>query len=1032
MSTLDPAKLKVVELRQELTARGLDAKGNKPVLVKRLKEALEKELEQEIPDTSIADTSTEEQNTSQESVADEVQSDPPDKGDAPAVVEEKPDSPPSKIEEPEPVEQEQKQPEPPVEPAEVIDNSTTEVAQEVQEEAESIPKDNVEDVQMAPVEENGENVDHEMQDDSKPDKVADTSEPSADGPETKAATEEPRGEKRRRNSPSPERVQRKRSKSPIKEDEPIIDNNKVQLSWYDSDLHLVVDKKSFLSGKPYHEGAFGYAWAGVRATHGAKLGKVCYEVKITEELKWEDPVKQSEKKRDRHDGSKKDRQRSSSKPNRENSRSSHDNSKSKDSKDKEEKEKAEDSNKEESKDDNSNSESVEDKIQPEDVKMEKSEIEKEENSENSEVAAEKSEVTSENDQSNTENDENKVESDKNKEEKSEESAANESEKKEEKQEPMEVDETPIEPIAKHLFRVGWSLVDTCLQLGEAEYSYGYESSGKFVTNKEFSDYGIKFGVGDVIGAYLDIGDEFVIMNFTVNGVLQPQATSIPRSDLPEENLAFFPHVLTRNCAFELNPGSQEEPHFSHPAELSDYAYLENVEDKQAGPVRPEVRNECEVIMMCGLPAAGKTEWVRKMVKENPDKRFTVIGNSHLLEKMTVNGSPLKNSYKGRWNVVLDRLMKCVNVLVETAALRRRNFVIDQTNVFPSAQRRKMRLFEGFKRRAVVVVVGDEEQAKRRALQEAQDGKDVPDSAILEMKANMSLPRRGDWLEEVTYVELGEDEAKTLVQKYNQQGREAGFGPISGQRSGYHRDNRGHPYRWDHSTSRRDYRAGYRDNRSYQNNRYDRSRQHGWQNRRPPPGSWNRDVRRERGPGGSRDFRNNNRSSGGRQDRSGNRDSRSRNQNSSNYRNQRSQSNRNQPANWQGGSGSGSWQNQSWGSSQGMWNQGGWGQSGWNGGGGQAQWKGGYSQSGYGQGGYGNYANWNYYGQYPQNWNSQGQPHTTTAGGTAATDSMNPGYNQYSQQAAWAQYAQQYAQQGQTYTSSTTSSTATTQQSSTQK
>lgn len=43
----------------------------------------------------------------------------------------------------------------------------------------------------------------------------------------------------------------------------------------DSDLHLVVDKKSFLSGKPYHEGAFGYAWAGVRATHGVKSGKVC-------------------------------------------------------------------------------------------------------------------------------------------------------------------------------------------------------------------------------------------------------------------------------------------------------------------------------------------------------------------------------------------------------------------------------------------------------------------------------------------------------------------------------------------------------------------------------------------------------------------------------------------------------------------------------------------------------------------------------------------------------------------------------------
>jgi hypothetical protein len=42
----------------------------------------------------------------------------------------------------------------------------------------------------------------------------------------------------------------------------------------DSDLHLQLDKESFLSAKPYHEGAFGYAWAGVRATHGVSAGKV--------------------------------------------------------------------------------------------------------------------------------------------------------------------------------------------------------------------------------------------------------------------------------------------------------------------------------------------------------------------------------------------------------------------------------------------------------------------------------------------------------------------------------------------------------------------------------------------------------------------------------------------------------------------------------------------------------------------------------------------------------------------------------------
>nr|CAH7718706.1 unnamed protein product [Callosobruchus chinensis] len=59
---IDPSKLKVVDLRSELAARGLDTKGNKAVLVKRLKDALEKED----PDSSVADTSAEETDISQE------------------------------------------------------------------------------------------------------------------------------------------------------------------------------------------------------------------------------------------------------------------------------------------------------------------------------------------------------------------------------------------------------------------------------------------------------------------------------------------------------------------------------------------------------------------------------------------------------------------------------------------------------------------------------------------------------------------------------------------------------------------------------------------------------------------------------------------------------------------------------------------------------------------------------------------------------------------------------------------------------
>lgn len=50
----------------------------------------------------------------------------------------------------------------------------------------------------------------------------------------------------------------------------------------------------------------------------------------------------------------------------------------------------------------------------------------------------------------------------------------------------------------------------------------------------------------------------------------------------------------------------------------------------------------------------------------------------------------------------------------------------------------MRQFEGFQRQAVVVVVADDVQSTREKQRHQADGKDIPDSAILEMKGTVPI------------------------------------------------------------------------------------------------------------------------------------------------------------------------------------------------------------------------------------------------------------------------------------------------------
>lgn len=56
-----------------------------------------------------------------------------------------------------------------------------------------------------------------------------------------------------------------------------------------------------------------------------------------------------------------------------------------------------------------------------------------------------------------------------------------------------------------------------------------------------------------------------------------------------------------------------------------------------GTVRSKTKAECEILMMVGLPTAGKTTWPIKHAASDPSKKCNILGTSAIMDKMWVMG-----------------------------------------------------------------------------------------------------------------------------------------------------------------------------------------------------------------------------------------------------------------------------------------------------------------------------------------------------------------------------------------------------------
>lgn len=96
--------------------------------------------------------------------------------------------------------------------------------------------------------------------------------------------------------------------------------------------------------------------------------------------------------------------------------------------------------------------------------------------------------------------------------------------------------------------------------------------------------------------------------------------------------AVFPHILLKNVVVVMQFSVEQglipvEGYKSWVSALDDG-------NSVLGPTFCNMK-DCEVMMMVGLPASGKTTWAEKWVKHHPEKHYILLGTNLILEQMKV-------------------------------------------------------------------------------------------------------------------------------------------------------------------------------------------------------------------------------------------------------------------------------------------------------------------------------------------------------------------------------------------------------------
>jgi len=315
------------------------------------------------------------------------------------------------------------------------------------------------------------------------------------------------------------------------------------------------------------------------------------------------------------------------------------------------------------------------------------------------------------------------------------------------------------PENQNILRCGFSPPLSSLFLGDTADSWGWGGTGKKSHNNNFQDYGGSFTQGDVIGCIIDIDQGSI--SYTKNG----QFMGVAFDNIPPtaKETGIFPHLLMKNVKCKMN-FSRKTKWFDPPGDQVKFFEEAPEEECVVNPVdHPQNLAESEFIMLAGLPGCGKTYWAQKHMEANPLKNYLLLGTNSVIDQMKVMNVRRQRNYAERWQELISQATPIFNKLVEIAGKTPRNIILDQTNVYLNARRRKAASFAEFGTRKCVTLVNDEEQLMQRTeKREREEGKFVPVSAVNQMRANFVAPELEDGFTVLEFPELPEKDSREAI------------------------------------------------------------------------------------------------------------------------------------------------------------------------------------------------------------------------------------------------------------------------------